>query len=311
MNNKWTATDIPELKDKVAIVTGANSGIGFETAKELARHGAQTVLACRSVDKAQAALAKIQAELPNAHAEVILLDLASLDSIHQFVGTFKAKYDQLDLLVNNAGIMMVPYGTTEDGFERQFGTNHLGHFALTGLLLDLLLAVSEGRVVNVSSTAHRMGTIDFENLMFTNGADYSPSRAYARSKLANLLFTYELQRKFEAIGKETLAVAAHPGWTETNLQQHAGSMRFLNRFFAQQPPTGALPTLYAATAADVEGGDYYGPGGFMEMQGYPKKVKSIDASHDAVTAEKLWQISEELTAVSFNWNQPSAIATHM
>ncbi len=303
MNNKWTAADMPDLKDKVAIVTGANSGIGFETAKELARHGALTVLACRSMDKAQAALTEIQKEIPDAQAEIMQLDLASLDSVHQFVERFKAKYDRLDMLINNAGIMMVPYGTTEDGFESQFGTNHLGHFALTGLLLDLLLAVPDGRVVNLSSTAHRLGSMDFDNLMFTNREGYTPSRAYGRSKLANLLFTYELQRQFEASGKETLAVAAHPGWTETNLQQHTGSLRFLNRFIAQQPPMGALPTLYAATAPDVEGGDYYGPGGFMEMRGYPQKIKSNGTSHDAVAAQRLWQVSEELTAVHYNWNQ--------
>lgn len=203
------------------------------------------------MDKAQAALAEIQEEILDAPAEIMQLDLAGLDSEHQFVERFKAEYDRLDLLINNAGIMMVPYGTTEDGFESQFGTNHLGHFALTGLLLDLLLAAPDGRVVNLSSTAHRLGSVDFGNLMFENGEGYTPSRAYGRSKLANLLFTYELQRRFQANGKETMAVAAHPGWTETNLHQHAGSLCFLNRFIAQQPPMGALPTLYAATATDV------------------------------------------------------------
>ena len=193
----WTTEDMPDLTGKVIIVTGANSGIGFEAAKAFARKGAQTILACRSMDKAEAALAEIQAEIPNAPAEIMHLDLANQASIHKFAEAFKAKFNRLDVLVNNAGIMMVPYGTTEDGFEKQFGTNHLGHFALTGLLIDLLLNTKGSRVVNISSGGHRMGQMDFDNLMYADGEGYSGARAYGRSKLANLLFTYELQRRYE------------------------------------------------------------------------------------------------------------------
>ena len=211
MSKKWTVNDIPDLTGKVIIVTGGNSGIGFEAAKEFARKGAQTILACRSMDKAQTALHEIQAEIPNAPVAIMQLDLASLTSVHQFADEFKGKYDRLDVLVNNAGIMMVPYGTTEDGFERQMGTNHLGHFALTGLLMDLLLKTLHSRVVNVSSNGHTSGVMDFDNLLFAGGQDYSPMTAYGRSKLANLLFTSELQRRYEAAGSSAIAVAAHPG----------------------------------------------------------------------------------------------------
>jgi NAD(P)-dependent dehydrogenase (short-subunit alcohol dehydrogenase family) len=231
----WTTDNIPDLTGKVIIVTGANSGIGFEAAKEFARKGAQTILACRSMDKAQTALSQIQAEITNAPVEIMQLDLAGLASVRQFADTFKAKYQRLDVLVNNAGIMMVPYGTTEDGFERQFGTNHLGHFALTGLLLDLILKTPGSRVVNVSSSGHRMGSVDFDNLIYDGGNGYSPMRAYGRSKLANLLFTYELQRRFEAAGVEAMALAAHPGSSSTNLGDHLSDHWYFKARAAHHP----------------------------------------------------------------------------
>ncbi len=301
----WTTEDMPDLTGKVIIVTGANSGIGFEAAKAFARKGGQTILACRSMDKAEVALAEIQAEIPNAPVEMMQLDLASQASIHKFAEAFKTKYDRLDVLVNNAGIMMVPYGTTEDGFEKQLGTNHLGHFALTGLLIDLLLNTKGSRVVNISSGGHRMGQMDFDNLMYEGGEGYSSGRAYGRSKLANLLFTYELQRRYELIHAAAIAVAAHPGGSNTNLANHLTDtwyMQMLGSAFEkmmQSAAMGALPTIRAAVDPGVRGGEYYGPSGFMEQRGYPILVQSNKASHNQEDAKKLWDISEELTGVEF------------
>jgi NAD(P)-dependent dehydrogenase (short-subunit alcohol dehydrogenase family) len=301
----WTTADIPDLTGKVIIVTGANSGIGYEAAKEFAHKGARTILACRSMDKAQAALGQIQAEIPSAPAEIMQLDLASLASVHRFAEEFKAKYDRLDVLVNNAGIMWVPYGLTEDGFEQHFGTNHLGHFALTGLLINLLLETPGSRVVNVSSTGHRSGNIDFEDLMYEGGRGYRRQRVYGRSKLANLLFTYELQRRFEAIGADAMATAAHPGGTNTNLARHVEdrwyfkALRPLFERMAQEADMGALPTIRAAVDPNAKGGNYYGPSGFMEQGGYPVLVQSRKASHNVADAQRLWQVSEELTGVDF------------
>ena len=303
--DKWTVANMPDLTGKVIIVTGANSGIGFEAAKEFTRKGATTILACRSKDKAEAALAEIMTEIPNANAEIMLLDLASQASVHQLADTFKAKYDQLDVLVNNAGIMMVPYGTTEDGFERQFGTNHLGHFALTGLLFDRLVNTAGSRVVNVSSSGHRFGNMDFDNLMFEDGEGYSPMGAYGRSKLANLLFTYELQRRFEAVGTDAMAIAAHPGISITNLSSHmtdgwyAKPLMPLAEFIFADPDKAALTTLRAAVDPQVHGGDYYGPDGLGEFGGYPVLVQPSHLAHSTWDARKLWTVSEELTGVSF------------
>jgi NAD(P)-dependent dehydrogenase (short-subunit alcohol dehydrogenase family) len=305
LHDSWTVADIPDLTGKVTIVTGANSGLGFETAKEFARKSAQTILACRNRDKARAALAQIQAEIPQAPAEIMQLDLASLASVRRFAEAFKAKYQRLDMLVNNAGIMMVPYGTTEDGFERQFGTNHLGHFALTGLLIDLLIETPGSRVVNISSTGHRFGSMDFDNLLYEGGAGYSPLGAYGRSKLANLLFAYELQRRFETMGANAIAVAAHPGTTDTNLAAHIQDRwylkwtRSLTRWMLQSAVMGALPGIRAAVDPNVSGGQFYGPGGSRESSGYPVVVQSSKASHDEYDAQRLWQVSEELTGVRY------------
>jgi NAD(P)-dependent dehydrogenase (short-subunit alcohol dehydrogenase family) len=293
------------LTGKVIIVTGANSGIGFESAKEFARKGAQTILACRSMEKAQAALDQIRDEIPAAKAEIMQLDLASQKSVQDFAKKFQGKYDRLDILLNNAGIMYVPYGVTEDGFERHFGTNHLGHFALTGLLIDLLLKTPDARIVTVSSVGHRSGEMDFDDLMFEGGRDYRGQRVYGRSKLANLLFTYEMQRRFEAMDAKVIAVAAHPGGSNTNLARHVEDrwyfrlMRPLFEVVAQPASMGALPSLRAAVDPDVKGGDYYGPEGFMESAGYPILVQSNEASHNLEDAQKLWKVSEELTGVRF------------
>jgi NAD(P)-dependent dehydrogenase (short-subunit alcohol dehydrogenase family) len=298
-SNVWTANNIPDLTGKVAIVTGANSGIGYETALALAQKGASVVMACRSLPKAEAAADQVRLLNPSGVVEVMKLDLGDLDSVRQFAAAFQEQYDRLDMLINNAGIMVPPYGKTAQGFETQIGVNHLGHFALTGLLLELLLHTPQSRIVTVSSIAHQFGQIDFDDLHWERKA-YQPNPAYGQSKLANLLFTYELQRRLTAAGKDTVAVAAHPGWTETNLQQHSGLATFFNPFFAQPQPMGALPTLMAATDPDVRGGEYYGPGGFMKMRGYPTKVDSNDQSKDQAVAARLWQVSESAVGVTYN-----------
>ena len=301
----WTTADIPDLTGKVIIITGANSGIGYEAAKEFVRKGAQTILACRNLEKAQAALDQIQAEIPGGQAEIMRLDLASLTSVRQFADQFTDQYNRLDVLLNNAGIMMVPYDTTEDGYERQFGTNHLGHFALTGLLIDLLVETPSSRVINVSSTAHWFGKMDFDHLMYDGGKKYSPPGAYGRSKLANLLFTYELERRFEAIGANTIAVAAHPGTSETNLGVHLQEhwvykfLRPITDRMSQSAAMGALPIIRAAVDLSVQGGQYFGPDGPIGMKGYPVMVSSNKASHNLEDAQQLWEVSEELTGVKY------------
>jgi len=299
MKNHWTTENIPNLKGKTAIVTGSNSGIGFETAKAIAAKGARLNMAIRNIEKGKKAADAILKEFPDADIKVTDLDLGSLASVTAFSESFVKKNQRLDILVNNAGVMMPPYGTTVDGFELQFGTNHLGHYALTGLLLPLLIKTKRSRVVNVSSYAHKAGKINFDDL--DSKQNYNKMAAYGQSKLANLLFTYELQRRFENAGSDSLATAAHPGWTQTNLQRHSGGARFLNPVFWQKPPMLALPTLRAATGTDASGGDYYGPRGFMEMQGTPVKVKSNGLSHDIDTARRLWDVSEELTGVVFHF----------
>jgi len=303
MTEKWTTQNIPDLTGKVAIVTGANSGIGFETAKTLAAKSAEVVLACRNLEKAELAAKEIRSMTRKAKMEIIKLDLADLASVRKFVETFKSKYQSLDLLINNAGIMIPPFTKTADGFEVQFGANHLGHFALTGLLLDVILATPNTRIVNVSSSAHRMGTgtIDFDNLNAEKG--YHPANAYAQSKLANLLFTLELNRKLVEIGSEVIATAAHPGWTVTGLQR--GFLHTVSEWIGQKPEMGALPTLQAALDPDAQRNDYIGPGGFMEMRGYPRKVETSDAAKDSNLAQRLWVVSEELTGISFHWPVPA------
>jgi NAD(P)-dependent dehydrogenase (short-subunit alcohol dehydrogenase family) len=299
LTSNWTTENIPDLAGKVAIVTGANSGIGYAMALALACKGATVILACRNKDKGEAAVQQIAQAYPGAKAELILLDLADLALVHGFADEFNHQYDRLDILINNAGIMNPPFGKTVDGFESQFGTNHLGHFALTGLLLDLIIRTPQARVITVTSGGHRFGKIDFDNLNAEQG--YDRGGAYGQSKLANLLFTYELQRRFEGADVDAIAAAAHPGWTMTNLQVHWRMVRMLNPFIGQQPEMGALPTLYAATAPEVQGGDYYAPDGLLELRGYPIKVRSSDRSYDQEVAARLWEVSEELTGVRCSW----------
>jgi NAD(P)-dependent dehydrogenase (short-subunit alcohol dehydrogenase family) len=287
----WSTTDIPDQTGRSVIVTGANSGIGRAAARALAGAGARVVLAVRDVEKGRAAAAAMPGE-----TEVRRLDLASLASIRAFAAAWEG---DVDLLINNAGVMVPPFTRTEDGFELQFGTNHLGHFALTNLLLDHV----KGRVVTVSSTGHRMGRIDFDDLNWER-RPYKAVRAYGQSKLANLLFTAELQRRLTAAGSSVLANAAHPGYAATNLQFHSGR-RVLdlvsvvgNRVLAQDEDGGALPTLYAATA-EIPGDSFAGPGGFMEQRGAPKLVDRTDAARDADVARRLWDVSEQLTGAHF------------
>jgi NAD(P)-dependent dehydrogenase (short-subunit alcohol dehydrogenase family) len=297
MTSKWTSENIPDQIGRTAIVTGANSGIGYEIARALIHKNSTVILACRDPEKGEAAVQQINRDYPPAQAHFMHLDLADLESIRRFSAGFTQRQPRLDILINNAGIMRTPFGRTADGFELQFGTNHLGHYALTGLLLDLISSTPRARVVTVSSGGERFSKIDLDNLNEERG--YDPGYAYGQSKLANLLFTYELQRRFADAGMNAIAVAAHPGWTTTNLSVHWRMLQILNTLIGQQPAMGALPVLYAATAPEVQGGDYFGPGGWLELRGYPAMVRSSDRSHDKATAARLWTISEALTKVYY------------
>jgi NAD(P)-dependent dehydrogenase (short-subunit alcohol dehydrogenase family) len=304
--SKWTAADIPSQAGRTAVVTGANSGLGFVTARELARHGARVVLACRDQARGEAAIKRLVADVPDADVELRSLDMADLASVRAFADGVSSTYSALDLLLNNAGVMAIPRRETADGFEMQLGTNHLGHFALTGRLLPLLIETPGARVVTVSSNGHKAGKIDFDNLMRTRG--YSKWLAYAQSKLANLLFAYELQRRLSAIDAPLLSVAAHPGTSSTNLVNPGSEgnrikqtvMNVGVKLIGQSDEQGALPQLYAATAPEVHGGEYFGPDGIAENQGHPKRVRSTSASRDPEVAARLWTVSEELTGVSYD-----------
>lgn len=295
---RWDASRIADQAGRVAIVTGASSGIGFETARALAAKDARVVVAVRNAEKGDRAVGKIKTEYPAAEVLTMPLDLADLASVRRFATAFEEGYDRLDLLINNAGVMMPPYSTTKEGFELQMGTNHLGHFALTGHLMDLLMKTEGSRVVNVSSVAHRTGGLDFADLDWKTRR-YNPQKSYGDSKLANLYFTYELERKLADRPEGPIVAAAHPGWTATDLQRHSGLFQFLNRFFAQGPAMGALPTLRAALDPGVSSGDYFGPSGLLQFKGYPRKVGSNKRSHDREIAAKLWSISEERTGVRY------------
>ncbi len=292
----WTSADIPDQTGRTAVITGANTGLGFETAKALAAKGAHVVLAVRNLDKGKSAADLIARRHPGSAVSLQELDLTSLASVRDAAEQLRADYDQIDLLINNAGVMMTPKSTTKDGFELQFGTNHLGHFAFTGLLLDRLIATAGSRVVTVSSIGHRFGRIRFDDL--ASDRSYNRLSAYGQSKLANLLFTHELQRRL--IGTDTIAVAAHPGGSSSELSRYLpGIIQLVFRPLEQGTDMGALPTLRAAIDPAALGGQYYGPSGLFEMNGYPKVVASSDRSHDTETQRRLWAVSEQLTGVTF------------
>ena len=290
----WSAADIPSQAGRTAVVTGANSGIGWYTALELARAGASVTLACRNAGKAAKAAAGIREQVPDAKLDIIALDLSSLQSVNAAARTVLEAHPQIDLLINNAGVMAPPLTKTEDGFELQFGTNHLGHFALTGLLFEAL--TEDARIVNVSSNAHKMGKLDFDNLAAEKG--YSKWGAYGQSKIANLLFTFELTRRLEKAGSKVRATAAHPGWSATNLAD-ATAFDTMTTIFAQSGAAGALPTLRAAVDPESAPGAYYGPGGLGGWRGAPKLVKTSKRARDEETASRLWTVSESLTGVAY------------
>jgi NAD(P)-dependent dehydrogenase (short-subunit alcohol dehydrogenase family) len=305
---KWTSEDMPDMEGKTVIVTGANSGLGFEATRKFAEKNARVVMACRSLEKGKEAKEEVEEELEDPELEVRRIDLADLGSVEDFAKEFKANNDELHVLCNNAGVMAIPRSETEDGFEQQFGVNHLGHFALTGHLIEVL-EDTEGdtRVVTQSSMLHENGEINFDDLMMEE--DYDKWDAYAQSKLANVLFGYELDRKLRRANSRVKSVVCHPGFASTNLQyrgpEEEGSklklwmMKFANAVVAQSAEKGALPMLYAATSEEIDGGEYIGPSGFKNMRGYPEEQESSLASQDKDIAEALWNRSEALTGVDF------------
>ena len=305
--DRWIEQNIPSQAGKTVLITGANSGLGFQATRVLAGKGAHVMMAVRDTVKGEKAASDVRGAVPRADLEVMALDLASLASVRQFAGVFAQSHGRLDMLINNAGVMAIPHRTTADGFEMQIGTNHLGHFALTGLLLPLILTTPTARIATVSSGAHILGKINFDDLQ--SERSYNKWSAYGQSKLANLLFAYELQRRLAASGSSVISVVAHPGYASTNLQnvgpEMEGSrsgkrtMSAANRILAQSAEMGALPEAYAATSPNVHGGDYIGPDGLLGQKGFPKKVKSNARSHDLAVATRLWAVSEELTAVSY------------
>ncbi|MFC7081723.1 oxidoreductase [Halorussus caseinilyticus] len=311
---EWSATAMPEMDDRTVVVTGANSGLGYEATRAFARKGAHVVMACRSDERGEDAKRRIRnEETRGGHRgslEVAELDLADLDSVRSFADEFRETHDELHVLCNNAGVMAIPRRETADGFEMQFGVNHLGHFALTGLLLEPLRETpGETRVVTQSSGVHERGDIDFADLQHEQS--YDEWEAYAQSKLANVLFAYELQRRLDAASADAgvASVACHPGYAATNLQRRGPEMRgstvrlwamkAANALLAQSAEDGALPMLYAATAPEIEGGEYVGPGGLLNMRGSPAVQQSSDSSYDRARAERLWSVSEESTGVSY------------
>jgi len=303
---KWTAAQILSQAGKTVLITGANSGIGYQAAVQLARHGAHVLLGVRNEAKGQKALAKLQSEVPGAAAEIVLLDMASLASVREFAEAYVGSGQPLDLLINNAGVMALNNRElTQDGFERQFGTNHLGHFALTGLLMPALLRASAPRVVTVSSLAHRNGKMEFDNLQ--GEKKYVPWDAYNASKLANLLFALELERKARASASKLVSIPVHPGVSTTSIFQNgpgtndlkARVVKLLAPVLFQSDEAGALPTLYAATSPAAKGGEYIGPDGFKGFKGSPTVEKPLPQALDEAVAKKLWTVSEQLTGVVY------------
>ncbi len=314
MSQKWTQKDIPDLTGKVIVVTGANSGLGFECSKTFAEKGATVVLTARNMQKGEQARDEILAEQPAASLDLMQLDVGSLSSVHQFVTAFKSKYDRLDVQLNNAGVMAIPRQETPDGFEMQLGVNHLGHFALTGQLLDVITSTPQARIHNVSSSANYNGTINFDDLM--GEVEYGRWSAYSQSKLANIFFTFELQKRLTAAGVDTIANASHPGLVIGNLQANsveqsgtkieAQLYRFSQLFIAQDIKMGVLPMLYGCTAEEAKGGVFYGPRTF-NLRGYPAEKKANKEAYDADALRRFWQVSEELTGITYSFS-PSAQA---
>ena len=294
----WNTDNIPNQQGRVVIVTGATSGLGKSAAKILTAKGATVVMAVRNTVKGEEVLNEIASGMPNHSTSVMKLDLSSLKSVKDFSEEFMSRFDRLDVLINNAGIMFCPYSKTEDGLEIQMGTNHFGHFALTGRLMPVLKATSNARIVVTSSIGHQMGNIDVDDINWESRS-YKTRSAYGDSKLANLYFAYEFARMFSNDDEAPRMTVAHPGWTSTELQRHSGLMRFLNLLFSQEPDMGVLPTLRAAFDEDAKAGDYFGPSGWMEFKGNPKKVQSNKLSHNRDVARKVWEISEELTGIKF------------
>lgn len=305
---KWTSSDIPDLSGKIALVTGANSGLGYYTSLELARKGAHVVMAARNKEKGLAALEKIRSEIPDADLQFMKLDLANIEVIKHFADSFIEEYEKLDILINNAGVMAIPLLRTVQGFEMQFGTNHLGHFALTGLLFNFINSTPGSRIVNVSSLMHKFGKINFDDL--NSEKSYSKWSAYSQSKLANLLFTLELDRRARLAGKQVSVMASHPGYASTNLQTRGGELEgskanvamnnLLNKIIAQPAWKGALPSLYAATSQNAVSGKYYGPSGLGSVRGYPREEKINPKLTSPEVARRLWEESERLTGIKFS-----------
>lgn len=296
--SKWNSSNIADQQNKVVIVTGATSGLGKEAAKVLASKNATVIMAVRNTEKGKTVAAEITKDLPNAKIDIRKLDLGSLSSIQSFTEGVKASYDHLDILINNAGVMACPFSKTEDDFEIQMGTNHLGPFALTGLLMPLLKKTQASRIVSTSSIAHKQGDIDFEDINWA-GREYVTNKAYGDSKLANLYFTYELARRLKDDPEAPTVTAAHPGWTSTDLQRHSLRFRILNPIFSQKVDQGTLPTLRAATDENAHSGDYFGPSGWQEVKGSPIAVKSNEMSHNEANAKRLWEMSEKMTGIKF------------
>jgi NAD(P)-dependent dehydrogenase (short-subunit alcohol dehydrogenase family) len=309
MSAKWSVADIPPQAGRRIVVTGASSGLGLETSVALAAAGAEVIMACRNPDKAGAALAQVRQRARGAKAELMTLDLADLASVRRFAAECARRFDRIDVLCNNAGVMALPLQRTKDGFEMQMGTNHLGHFALTGLMIDQLKAAPGARVVSVASNAHKWGMrLDPDDLNFERQR-YNKWDAYGRSKMANLMFHFELDRRLRAAGPDLLSACAHPGYAATNLmfvgpaQQNSRAgklmMQFGNALFSQDQAMGALPQLYAITMPDVQGGDYFGPDGWQQLKGYPRRVSCLRMARDPERNRRLWEASETLTGVRY------------
>ncbi len=296
--SQWNTDQVPSQSGRVAIVTGANSGLGYETTLALAKKNIMVIMACRNMQKAEEAKQKILANYPDAKVKPMKIDTSSLAEVNKFAKHFQSHFDRLDLLINNAGIMMSPYEVTEDGFENQLATNYLGHFALTGQMLPMLKRTSDSRVITLSSLSYKWAEIQFDDLHFKNS--YSKRKAYGQSKRSCLIFAYELQRRLSASGQNTLSLAAHPGLSNTELDRYFPALiRPLGALFLQSAKKGALPILYAALAEDIQGGEFIGPNGFQEMRGYPTKVEADDYSNNPAIARRLWKVSEEMTRIRY------------